>query len=79
MVGLAKYMANHKFLPSPPFPDKDSKTVYPVFAAVVWGVVMWLFRHERGTLQSSLQASMQYLYNDSENWKGLKTWIWHNK
>jgi peroxisomal membrane protein 4 len=41
-------------------------------AAVVWGLVMWLFYNHRKSLQESLQASMQYLYIDSdgvfENW-----------
>jgi len=52
---------------------------YPLFAALVWGLVMWLFRWERDTLQPSLQASMQYLYNDSNNWNSFRNWIWHNK
>lgn len=53
--------------------------IFPVFAATIWGIVMWLFRQERDTLQPSLQASMQYLYNDSDKWSGLRNWIWHNK
>jgi peroxisomal membrane protein 4 len=52
---------------------------FPVFASVVWATVMWLFRHERTTLQPSLQASMQYLYNDSEKWTSLRNWLWHNQ
>ena len=53
--------------------------LFPVFASMVWATVMWLFRHERQTLQPSLQASMQYLYNDSEHWSNLRNWIWHSK
>jgi peroxisomal membrane protein 4 len=53
--------------------------VFSVFAALVWGCVMYLFRQERDTLQSSLQASMQYLYNDSDHWTTFRNWIWHNK
>lgn len=52
---------------------------YPIFAALVWGIVMWLFRYERNTLQPSLQASMKYLYNDSNTWNSLKNFIWHNQ
>ncbi|KAI8971042.1 peroxisomal membrane protein 4 [Pilobolus umbonatus] len=52
---------------------------YPVFAAVVWGLVMWLFRHEAETVQPSLRASMQYIYRDSDSWNSLRTLIWHNK
>lgn len=73
MLGWAK-MAWQKTTP-----DAPPSSTYPIFAAVIWGCVMWLFRHERDTLQPSLQASMQYLYNDSENWNGVRNWIWHNK
>ena len=59
-VGAAKLarerVAEH--VPTPP-PGRT----FPLVAALTWGVVMWLFRHERHTLQGSLQASMQYLYN----------------
>ena len=40
---------------------------------------MWLFRHERDTLHGGLQASMEYLYNDSDKFVDLRTLIWHNK
>ncbi|CAG8697879.1 11316_t:CDS:2, partial [Dentiscutata heterogama] len=36
----------------------EPKHTFPVFAAIVWGVVMWLFRHDRDVLQPSLQSSM---------------------
>ncbi|KAI8056331.1 Tim17/Tim22/Tim23/Pmp24 family-domain-containing protein [Gilbertella persicaria] len=52
---------------------------YPVFAAVVWGIVMWLFRYEKDTIQPSLRASMQYIYRDSDTWSSFKTLLWHNK
>jgi peroxisomal membrane protein 4 len=51
---------------------------FTVFAAVVWGVVMWLFRHERDTLQGSLQASMHYLYNNAHVFSTLGDFMWHN-
>jgi peroxisomal membrane protein 4 len=73
LVGLAKLIYNKQTSVQAP------AQTYPIFAAIVWGIVMWLFRHERNTLQPSLQASMQYLYNDSEKWNGLKNWIWHNQ
>eukprot|EP01100_Stratorugosa_tubuloviscum_P007809 TRINITY_DN3215_c3_g1_i1.p1 TRINITY_DN3215_c3_g1~~TRINITY_DN3215_c3_g1_i1.p1 ORF type:complete len:204 (+),score=93.02 TRINITY_DN3215_c3_g1_i1:17-628(+) len=52
---------------------------WAAFASIVWGLVMWLFKHEPETLQLSLQSSMQYLYVDSERWNDLRTLIWHNK
>jgi peroxisomal membrane protein 4 len=59
--------------------NSNDSSIFPVFASLVWAVVMWLFRHERDTLQPSLQASMQYLYNDSEKWDSLRNLLWHNK
>ena len=93
MVGMAKLAVKKELAPNPP-------QTYPVFAALVWGmpiyicdipqrdlltalitigIVMWLFRHNRDTLQGSLQASMQYLYNDSEHFDTFRNWLWHNK
>ncbi|RUS29507.1 Tim17/Tim22/Tim23/Pmp24 family-domain-containing protein [Jimgerdemannia flammicorona] len=72
MVGLAKMPVKHKLIEAPP-------QTFSVFAAVVWGIVMWQFWHEREVLQPSLQGSMQYLYIDSNRWDSLKNFIWHNK
>lgn len=58
--------------------EARGEMIFPIFGSVVWAVVMWLFRHERYSLQPSLQSSMQYLYNDSEKWTELRNWIWHN-
>ena len=51
----------------------------PLFGAMVWAIVLWLFEHEPESLQPSLRASMDYLYHDSNAWTGLKTLLWHNK
>jgi len=59
--------------------DNVSSQTYPIFAAIVWGLVMWLFRWERETLQPSLQSSMEYLYQDSDHWTSFRNWIFHNK
>jgi peroxisomal membrane protein 4 len=72
MLGLAQVAAKKASIEAP-------KQTYPIFAAIVWGIVMWLFRHERNTLQDSLQASMQYLYIDSNRWDSIRNWIWHNR
>ena len=47
-----------------------------VFAAVSWGLVMWLFRWEAGSLQGSLRSSMEYLYGSSFSFffLGLRWW-----
>jgi peroxisomal membrane protein 4 len=74
LIGLSKlaWKSSTKEIDAP-------DATYTVFAAAVWGIVMWLFRNERNTLQPSLQASMQYLYNDSDKWNSLRNFIWHNK
>ncbi|RUS16028.1 Tim17/Tim22/Tim23/Pmp24 family-domain-containing protein [Endogone sp. FLAS-F59071] len=72
MVGLAKMPVKHKLVEAP-------QSTFSMFAAVIWGIVMWQFANEREVLQPSLQASMQYLYLDSNKWDSLRNFIWHNK
>ncbi|KAI8620595.1 Tim17/Tim22/Tim23/Pmp24 family-domain-containing protein [Chytriomyces sp. MP71] len=71
-IGLAKMAVNKGYVVAP-------KHSFQIFAAVVWGIVMWQFRHERDVLQGSLQASMQFLYNDSEVFSNLGNWLWRNR
>lgn len=52
---------------------------WPVFASASWGMVMWLFRHHPEDLQPSLRSSMSYIYAQSDEWDGLRNFIWHNK
>ncbi|CAN0183641.1 peroxisomal membrane protein 4 [Lampetra fluviatilis] len=59
-----------------PTPARDP---FPLFAALVWGSVLWLFEHQRHTLQPSLQSSMTYLYRDSEHWTDLTDFLIYNK
>ncbi|KAJ3144516.1 Peroxisomal membrane protein 4 [Geranomyces variabilis] len=72
MIGMAKLAVKEQIISEP-------KHTFPVFAALVWGIVMWLFRHNREVLQNSLQSSMQYLYNDSEIFDTFKNFLWHNR
>ncbi|KNC46994.1 peroxisomal membrane protein 4 [Thecamonas trahens ATCC 50062] len=55
------------------------KHAFPIFAALVWGLVMWLFYEERSTLQSSLRRSMDYLYINADTFSDLRTLLWHNQ
>jgi len=41
---------------------------FTIFAAITWAMVMYLFYFQKGTLQSSLISSMEYLYNASDTW-----------
>ena len=57
MMGAAKLAVKRRIVDEP-------RESFPIFAAVVWECVMWLFRHNKDVLQSGLQASMQYIYAD---------------
>ena len=52
---------------------------WPVFAAVSWASVMWLFRWYPDTLQSGLRSSMDYIYVQSDHWDSLRNFLVHNK
>jgi peroxisomal membrane protein 4 len=43
--------------------------VYPIWASVIWAIVMWQFEFHPDKLQSSLTESMKFLYHDSNQWK----------
>ncbi|XP_048874047.1 peroxisomal membrane protein 4 [Brienomyrus brachyistius] len=52
---------------------------FPLFAALVWGIVLWLFEYHPHTLQPSLQSSMNYLYHDSNEWHSISDFLIYNK
>ncbi|EPE31598.1 hypothetical protein GLAREA_12354 [Glarea lozoyensis ATCC 20868] len=56
-----------------------SHDAWPVFAALSWGSVMWLFRWYPETVQSGLRSSMDYIYVQSDHWDSLRNFIIHNK
>lgn len=60
-----------------PIPPSDAP--FAIFAAISWGLVMYVYRHRGEWLQPGMVNSMQYLYRDSEQWSSLKTLLWHNK
>ncbi|OZJ06925.1 hypothetical protein BZG36_00157 [Bifiguratus adelaidae] len=72
LIGLAKHPVREGLI-------KASPHTFSVFAAVVWGIVMWQFRWEDDVLQPSLRSSMTYLYRDSDKWDSLRNFLWHNK
>lgn len=81
--------SNGSFLPSSSFSSNQilssplvsflQAQAFPMLATTVWAIVMWIFRYHPHSLQPSLQASMNYLYLDSQKWTSLRNWIWHNK
>ncbi|PMD26773.1 peroxisomal membrane protein-like protein [Hyaloscypha hepaticicola] len=52
---------------------------WPVFAAMSWGSVMWLFRWYPETLQTGLRSSMDYIYVQSDHWDSLRNFLVYNK
>ena len=52
---------------------------WPVFAAMSWASVMYLFRWYPDTLQSGLRSSMDYIYVQSDQWDSLRNFMIHNK
>eukprot|EP00128_Syssomonas_multiformis_P012260 Colp12_sorted_trinity150504_noHs@537 len=73
MFGLVKVAAQKGFIPTP---EADP---FPLFGTLVWGIVLWLFEHEKWSLQPSLQNSMTYLYHDSNVFNSIRNWLIYNK
>lgn len=77
---LASFIPRDPTVSSPP-----GKAVPPnprhfsIFAALAWGAVMWIFQERGETIQPGMLSSMNFLYKDSEKWKGLRTLLWKNK
>ncbi|XP_067655128.1 peroxisomal membrane protein 4-like [Haliotis asinina] len=72
LYGLLKLAVKRGYIPKP------KKDPFPIFAAVVWGIVLWLFEYERDTLQPSLKSSMTYLYDDSNKWRDFRDFLLYN-
>lgn len=73
LFGLARLSQEKGIVP------KTKRPIFPWFAAIVWGIVLWLFEYHRHNLQPSLQASMTYLYHDSNIWDSFQNFLIHNK
>lgn len=64
---------------NPEMTKRISHDAWPVFAAMSWGSVMWLFRWYPDTVQSGLRSSMDYIYVQSDHWDSLRNFIVFNK
>ena len=64
---------------TPKLSEQISYHAWPLFAALSWAFVMFLFRYHPDDLQPSLKSSMSYIYQQSDHWDSLRTLIWHNK
>uniref|UniRef100_A0A8C3T340 Peroxisomal membrane protein 4 n=1 Tax=Chelydra serpentina TaxID=8475 RepID=A0A8C3T340_CHESE len=73
LFGLSRLAVEKGYIPEP------KQDPFPIFAAVTWGIVLWLFEYHRHTLQPSLQSSMTYLYDDSNAWHDISDFLIYNK
>ncbi|ETE67221.1 Peroxisomal membrane protein 4 [Ophiophagus hannah] len=73
LFGLSRLAVEKGYIPQP------KQDISQIFAAVVWGIVLWLFEYHRHTLQPSLQSSMAYLYDDSNVWHDISDFLVYNK
>ncbi|CAM4619916.1 unnamed protein product [Leuciscus chuanchicus] len=73
LFALSRLAVEKGFIPQP------KKDPFPLFATLVWGVVLWLFEYHPHTLQPSLQSSMNYLYHDSNTWHDISDFLIYNK
>lgn len=62
----------------PKLKAKIEENAWPVFAALSWAFVMYIFRWQPESIQSSLRSSMKYIYVQSDYWDGFRNWMWHN-
>lgn len=46
--------------------------LYPFLAAIVWGIIMFLFEDDASTVQPSLASSMNFLYRESNTYR---SWV----
>lgn len=74
IYALARLSVERGLVRLPPSVSRSS-SLFPWFAAAVWGVGLWLYENHPSTLQKSLQSSMQYLYRDSEHWTGVREFM----
>ncbi|XP_075428034.1 peroxisomal membrane protein 4 [Ascaphus truei] len=73
LFGLSRLAVEKGYIPVP------KRDVFPLFSALVWGLVLWLFEYHRHTLQPSLQSSMTYLYDDSNVWHDISDFLVYNR
>jgi len=81
VLALAKLAVRPQYgiVPSQDLSDAISDRAWPVFAAMSWGMVMYVFRWYPETVPGSLRSSMSYIYVQSDTWDSLRTLLWHNK
>ncbi len=49
--------------------------MYPYFAMLVWGIVLYLFEKESPKLHGSLRGAMNMLYHESTQWSSWRDFL----
>ena len=80
---IASFIPRAPSKPQPPGavvkPIPPDSRYFSIFAALVWGSVMWLYEHKGESIQPGMFNSMTYLYRDSNFWTDLRTLLWRNR
>ncbi|EXJ56699.1 hypothetical protein A1O7_07043 [Cladophialophora yegresii CBS 114405] len=63
---------------SPELKAKIENNAWPVFASLSWALVMYIFRWQPESIQSSLKSSMKYIYVNSDYWDNFRNFLIYN-
>ncbi|KIW65188.1 hypothetical protein PV04_07468 [Phialophora macrospora] len=63
---------------SPELKAKIENNAWPVFASLSWAFVMYIFRWQPESIQSSLRSSMKYIYVNSDYWDNFRNFLIYN-
>lgn len=63
---------------SPATRAKIQENAWPVFASLSWAFVMYIFRWQPESIQSSLKSSMKYIYVNSDHWDNVRNFLIYN-
>lgn len=63
---------------SPEVKAKIQENAWPVFASLSWAFVMYVFRWQPESIQSSLKSSMRYIYVQCDHWDNFRNFLIYN-
>ena len=69
LVGITKLLHQKNLIKVHPWLVQNS---FCILTTLCWGIVMYLFETNPGSLQHSLTSSMNFLYKDSDKWRGWR-------
>jgi len=63
---------------APETKEMIQRNAWPAFASLSWAFVMYVFRWQPESIQSSLRSSMKYIYVNSDHWDSFQNFLIHN-